>query len=601
MPATCTVAPSKTMSRNGVDGIGTHRKGPHLKNFERSKQLVVDGQAFLILGGELQNSSLTSAKYMREQWSKLKEANINTVLGCVPWEIVEPTEGQFDFTELDQIIQDARSHGLRLILLWFGAFKNGLRKCARCLTCRADSCVGQSTYAPAWVKTNSKRFPRSQLRKAGGVLETADVLSIFHDEAVKADARAFSALMTHLKQIDEQHSTVIMIQVENEVGLLGDSRDGCSAAEDCFTGLVPRELVEYLATNSQHLHPDLRKNLDNFQPDLESGNWVEVFGRSSRTDEIFMAYHYALFLERVAAAGRRGYDLPLYTNVWQNFSEEDADVGGPTVVGGGDEPGVYPSGGGVSGVLDIWLKFAPTLDFIAPDIYLNEYSSRCAKYRHLNQPLFIPEQRRDEYGARRSWHAIGTHQALGVAPFGVDTLTLDYNPYRKHFGLLASVQDIVLEAQRRPGSSLGFYFDERDESPNSRSTSHTAQFGEYGVCIERAFVFGKPGPGAGMIIHRSHSTFLLLGWGFQATFQSCSPRSIFTGILRMEEKEVVDGKLQTLRRLNGDETRSGKSCVMPNEAPDYGSFPVAITIPARTGISEVEVYSLLEEDGSRNE
>jgi hypothetical protein len=426
------------------------------------------------------------------------------------------------------------------------------------------------------------------------MVETADVLSIFHDEAVKADTRAFSALMTHLKQVDEQHSTVIMVQVENEVGLLGDTRDGCSTAEKHFDGPVPRELVEHLASNAQNLHPDLRKNLNHFQPDTKDGTWDEVFGRGPQTDELFMAYHYALYLEHVAAAGRREYDIPLYTNVWQNFSEEDAKVGGPTVVGGGDEPGVYPSGGGVSSVLDIWLKFAPSLDFIAPDIYLNEYSSRCAKYRHLNQPLFIPEQRRDEYGARRSWHAIGSHQALGIAPFGIDTLTLEDNPYRKHFGLLASVQDIVLEAQRRPGSLIGFYFDEYDES--SSPTSYTARFGAYEVRIERAFVFGTPGPGAGMIIHRSDAEFLLLGWGFQATFRSCLLRRTFTGILRMEEKEVVDGKLQTLRRLNGDETRSGTSCVMPNAAPDYGTFPVAVTIPARTGVAEIEVYSLLDEE-----
>jgi GH35 family endo-1,4-beta-xylanase len=118
--------PGYSGSDDHANRVGSHRKWPYLKEIERSKQLMVGGKPFLILGGELQNSSLTSATYMREQWSKLKEANINTILGCVPWEIIEPTEGQFDFTELDQIIQDARSHGLRLILLWFGAFKNGL-------------------------------------------------------------------------------------------------------------------------------------------------------------------------------------------------------------------------------------------------------------------------------------------------------------------------------------------------------------------------------------------------------------------------------------------------------------------------------------------
>ena len=89
------------------------------------RQLHVRGKPFLILGGELQNSSLTSAEYMEPVWQRLLDSHINTVLGCVTWELIEPVEGEFDFTELDLNIQTARQHGLHLILLWFGAFKNG--------------------------------------------------------------------------------------------------------------------------------------------------------------------------------------------------------------------------------------------------------------------------------------------------------------------------------------------------------------------------------------------------------------------------------------------------------------------------------------------
>jgi hypothetical protein len=458
---------------------------------------------------------------------------------------------------------------------------------------------GISTYAPAWVKKNHRRFPRAKLRKAGGTLETADVVSIFHPEAREADAKAFGMLMRHLKEIDEAYSTVIMVQVENETGLLGDSRDGSPAANNKFSQPVPAELVEYLSTNWETLHQDLKINLKSFKPAKWLASWEQVFGKSQQTDELFMAYHYARYLNHVAAAGKKEYNIPLYTNVWQNYFGHDGDNASPVVAAGGGDPGDYPSGGGVSGVLDIWMEFASNLDFIAPDVYLNDYASSCAKYRHRDQPLFIPEQRRDEYGARRIWKAFGSYQALGTSPFGIDTLEPETSPFTRHYGLLQRVQQIVIDAQRRPGSSMGFFFDEIPADGLDPSPPTIGQFGAFEVRIERSFVFGKPGPGAGMCIHLSGDRFLLIGWGFQAVFRALSPKATFTGILRMEEKVVTDvekGALKTCRHLNGDETRSGKFCIMPNEEPDYGGFPICVTIPARTMIAEVEVYSLEEEE-----
>ncbi len=262
---------------------------------------------------------------------------------------------------------------------------------------------------------------------------------------------------------------------------------------------------------------------------------------------------------------------------------------------GSSTPGEYPSGGGTSNVLDIWLKFAPSLDFISPDIYLQDYATLCAKYRHRNQPLFIPEQRRDEYGARRVWIAYGSHAALGTSPFGIDTLKAKDNPFVKHYGLLRSVSSLVLEAQRRPGSSVGFCFDELRPDGTDDSLPVTRQWAGYELTIERCFVFGKPGPGAGMVIHRGDGVFLLVGWGFQVRARALDRASGFTGILRFEEKVVQDetkGTLGTARRLNGDETRGGKYAMMPSEDPDYGGYPICVTIPARTMIAEVEFYSI---------
>ncbi|KAH8589561.1 family 35 putative beta-galactosidase glycoside hydrolase [Bisporella sp. PMI_857] len=555
---------------------------PYLEKLESSWQLWVDGRPFLMLGAELQNSSMSSANYMNGIWKNLVDMGINTVLGPVAWEDIEPEEGKFDFSVVTAIIASARTYGLRLILLWFGSFKNGM-----------------STYTPDWVKTDAKRFPRMLLQKDCGKLVNSGVLSIFHTECLDADLKAFTKLMAYLETADKDR-TVIMVQVQNEVGLLGDSRDRSKTADGLFEAPVPEEIVKFIADDWDNLLPDLQnnfsrvlKNIQKYASSPGTPSWKALFGDSAATDELFMAYHYALYLEKIAAAGRKKYNIPLFTNVWQKKPSTDA------VAGGGGTPGVYPSGGGVPEVLDIWQKFAPSLDCIAPDIYLNDYSTTLAKYRHHGQPLIIPEQRRDEYGARRIWEAFGTYQALLASPFGIDTLKAVDSPFTSHYKLLDSVSYFVLRAQRDPSSMVGFFFDELEADGSDLTPPRVAYLGDYELRISRAFVFGKPGPGAGIIFQLEPGRFLLVGCGFKVEFKATSTRSVFTGILRFDEKSVVDkatGTLRTERRLNGDETRSGAWANMPNEKPDPGQIPIPITIPARTMIAEVTVFSLEEEE-----
>jgi hypothetical protein len=211
------------------------------------------------------------------------------------------------------------------------------------------------------VKTNPERFPRAELRKAGGVVQTADVLSLFSEENMQADIKAFEKLLAHVREIDEGHHTVIMVQVENEPGLLFDSRDG-SALADAFFANVPSELVEFLEKDYDGLHGDLKKNLGPFAEGKQrEGSWESVFGKSAQTDELFMAYHYATYINEVASAGKAAYPLPLYTNVWQNYAGDNSANDFPIVAGGGGKPGDYPSGGGTSNVLDIWYVHTPSM------------------------------------------------------------------------------------------------------------------------------------------------------------------------------------------------------------------------------------------------
>ncbi len=258
---------------------------PHLQKQGTATQLIVDGKPFLALAGELHNSSATSLEYMKLVWPKLAAAKLNTVLAGVSWNQIEPQEGKFDFSVLDGVIRDARSENLRLVLLWFGSWKNAL-----------------SSYPPDWLKKDFKRFPRIQVQ-AG---QTIELLSTLSDANRDADARAFAALMRHVKEVDGQQHTVVMIQVENEVNVIGDSRDRSPVANKAFAGPVPKELMDYLQKHKDTLIPELRQ-LWETAGFRNAGTWEEVFGKGIATDEIFMAWNYARYIGRVAEAGKAEY------------------------------------------------------------------------------------------------------------------------------------------------------------------------------------------------------------------------------------------------------------------------------------------------------
>ncbi|KAH7405637.1 glycoside hydrolase superfamily, partial [Phaeosphaeria sp. MPI-PUGE-AT-0046c] len=569
---------------------------PHLlKTASSSHHLIVHNSPFLLLPAELHNSTLSSAPHMSATniWPSLASTHINTVLGSVSWRQIEPTEGSFDFSNLRAILADAREYGMKVILLWFGSYKNGM-----------------STYVPGWVKRDVGRFPRCHVFEAGGRKKTVEVLSPFCKEACEADGRAFGALMEWLRDEDGVANTVIMVQVENEVGLLGDARDRSRVADELFDAPVPIDLVRclHLKELKGGLHPEFVKRFPNFSS-LRAGTstWIDVFGKRDirNAEEIFMAYHFSRYVEHVAAAGKRIYPLPLYTNAWLNADNpaalDPSSLPSTIAVGGGDTPGIYPSGGPVPHCLDVYSFNCPSIDFFSPDIYFHNYETMCRDYSHDGQPLFIPEQQRTEKGARRIWSAYANYGALGCSPFGIDSATKEETrTWGKHFGLMHSVRKQILDAQAKgPGEMLGFFFDEFDATRKDKERSWTKVMGGFEVIIERAFVFGTPGPGAGMVIHQGEGKFLCIGWGFNVSFRSTNPKSTFTGILHVEEKEADPEtcELKTMRLLNGDETRGGKCLIMPNEDPDYGGFPVAVTIPARTAIAECWAYSLEEQEG----
>ena len=95
---------------------------PHLSLEHGAYQLIVDGAPFLVRGGELENSSASSADYLQELWPKLQAMHLNTVLAPAYWELIEPQEGHFDFSSIDHLVAGARQHRMKLVLLWFGSW-----------------------------------------------------------------------------------------------------------------------------------------------------------------------------------------------------------------------------------------------------------------------------------------------------------------------------------------------------------------------------------------------------------------------------------------------------------------------------------------------
>jgi beta-galactosidase GanA len=348
--------PVTTKNAPAVSSPRTSKEIPHLKKQGEATQLIVDGKPFLLLAGELHNSSSSSREYMKDIWPKLKSSGMNTVLAAVEWSLVEPSEGKFDFTVVDNLIDDARTYDLKLVLLWFGAWKNG-----------------QSHYMPEWVKSDYKRFPRVKAESG----KSLEIVSALGKETLLADSRAFAAMMKHIKEIDSSQRTVIMIQVQNEAGILGSPRDHSEIANAEFTASVPQELMDYLIKNKSTLLPELLEvwKTTSFKT---SGTWEEVFGKGVKTDEFFMAWNYARYFDVCAKSAKAEYSIPMFVNAWIVQPEDK-------------RPGDYPSGGPQAHVLDFYRAGASNIDLLCPDIYLPDFADICSLYARNNNTLFIPE------------------------------------------------------------------------------------------------------------------------------------------------------------------------------------------------------------------
>jgi len=526
---------------------------PSLKKQGTATQLIVDGKPFIMLGGELGNSSASSEADIERIFPKLQRMGLNTILVPAYWDLVEPEEGHYDFSLIDKTINQARTNDMKVIFLWFGAWKNSM-----------------SCYAPLWFKKDYKKYPRAYTQEG----RPMEIASAFSKNVLDADTRAFKRLMEHIALTDKEH-TVIMVQIQNEVGMLSSARDHSAEANALFNAEVPQELMQYLNKNKKTLHPQMLEKWGKLGF-KSKGTWQEIFGADVYTDEFFMAWHYARYIEQQALVARSIHNIPLFVNAAMNSRNR--------------KPGEYPSAGPLAHLIDIWNCGAPNIDFLAPDLYDKGFTDWVAKYALPNNLLFIPEIRRSANNGVQAFYIFGEHDAIGFSPFSIEGGS--DNPNDKSVLAYATLRELMplITKYNGKGAMNGLWFDEENkerilEIDDLRITCRHF----FSLPWDSRATDGSTWPeGGGIVLRLAKDEYIIAGSGIVMEFakkgeakaaleakdmgedgfaatggntlkqtpwsQSSRAGLGFVDVVKVEE----DGTFQRIRRLSGDETHQGR-------------------------------------------
>lgn len=494
---------------------------PVIKNDNGIPTLYVHDEPFFALSGEIHNSSSSNLEYMESNvWPNLKGLNMNSVIVPIYWETIEAVEGVYDYTLLDGLIRQARENDMHLILLWFGLWKNS-----------------ESMYVPTWMKQDTETYFRA--KKVNG--EPINTISPLCEAAIAKDAKAFANIMAHIKEIDETESTVIFIQVENEIGLLGTERDYSIVGNTAFEKEIPEILAKEYGV---------------------SGDWKSAFGIDA--EEYFMAYYFAKAVETITAAGQKEYLIPCYANAWLKQY--------PWYVGS------YPAGGPVKDVHKIWKLIAPSLFTLAPDIYVPYVANVLDEYSYEGNPLVVPEVRKDAVTASYCLYAFGKHNAICYSPFGIEELGLspdeiDKPPMEVMIALnidpsafdiagskeyLARTYDLVKQMQPLYLTYRGTEHLQSYVKKSETDYGTYLRFQNYDIAVAYAPKMPAKPLGAGIIYELDENKFLIIGMMCDLTFLPKAGENKKVDYLKLEEGEIINGQWRAGRILNGDEKMSLK-------------------------------------------
>lgn len=529
------------------------QKIPHLQKKGTATQLVVDEKPFLILGGELGNSSASSFQDIERDFPKLQKMGLNTVLVPAYWDLIEQEEGKYDFSLIDKAIDQARKNDLKVVFLWFGAWKNSM-------TC----------YAPLWFKKDYKKYLRAY-SKAGKPME---ITSSFSENVLNADNKVFGELIKHIASVDKSQGTVVMIQVENEIGMLEGARDYSKEANKIFDSQVSEHLIKFLTKNKKELHPSLSEKWGK-QGFKTKGNWQEIFGDNVYTDELFTAYSYAQYVEKLAKTARAIHNIPLYVNAAMNSRNR--------------KPGEYPAGGPLAHLVDIWHAGAPGIDMISPDLYDGEFATWSSKYKLHNNPLFVPEIKMTQNNGVQAFYAFGEHDAIGYSPFSIENNSESGSKrLSEAYSKLKELMPVLTKFQGE-GQSKGLLFDQKN-------TERIINFDDLKITAKHFFSLpwdprakdGSVWPeGGGLILRLAKDEYIIAGSGIVVEFEKENEKKEVqtkdlgedgfaaqggksqnqnswaggkrAGIGPVDEISIAEnGKFKYVRRLNGDQTHQGR-------------------------------------------
>jgi hypothetical protein len=485
---------------------------PRMEAYNGVRQLIVNKMPYVMLSGELHNSSSSSLEYMKPVWGKLKQMNLNTVIATVSWELFEPEEGKYDYTLVEGLIREARKNNFKLVFIWFATWKNSW-----------------STYAPAWVKKDLQRFPRMQ--NATG--KNTGALSAWGAATMLADAKAFVELMRFIKKIDSAEQTVLMMQIQNETGVLSTTRDRSPLAEQAFGQPVPEELLNSLRRQKDELTVELQQMMQHVGS-RSSGTWQEMFGYGA--DEVFMAWHLSRYTEYVTKAGKEIYPIPMYVNAWLDGSFSK------------DVIPDYPAGGPVSKMLNVWRAGAPSIDLLAPDIYLDDFKRVCAQYTLAGNPLFIPETNPDVRSAANVYYALGQYNAICFAPFAIDGFKEgEAKALGESYGSLAGFLPFWAKHSGK-GKNAGFTY--------TKDGKESFVLGEYRIEVQYGQKRDRDNDipeSCGLLLHVAPHEYYLTGRNIQVAFHVPEGSKGSVEIISMDDGEFVNGVWKPGRRMNGDE------------------------------------------------
>ncbi|NQU87952.1 MAG: DUF5597 domain-containing protein [Mariniphaga sp.] len=489
--------------------------------------LLVDGQPFFMLGGQAHNSSAWPAM-LPHVWSAIEAMHANTLEVPIYWEQIEPQPGKFDFSLIDTLLLQARERNKYLVLLWFATWKNG-----------------SNHYMPEWMKHDAEKYPNITGRNG----QPVDSPSPHTKAAMEADAKAFKAVMKYLKEADPQH-TVLMVQVQNEPGAWGSVRDYSPVAQKLFEGPVPKKL----------LNPEVLKALK--KPVVSKGTWQEVFGDDA--DEYFHAWSVASYIEYVAAAGKAVNKLPLYVN---------AALRDPLT---NPKASSYESGGPTDNVIPIWKVAAPSIDLLAPDIYLSG-SEKVLKvldlYARPDNVLMVPEIGGNSENTKYLYKVL-EHGGIGFSPFGIDNNGVGTDEAAAERLATLATEYAIIGPMMREMAKWAFEGKIKAVVEQEDHAEQTIDLGEWKAVV--TFGGGRRGTqanerpiGKAMVVKLSEGEFILIGTNCRFTFM---PQGANDGkawqYLKVKEGKYEDGKFKLLRIRNGDETDWG--------GPRFGAVPAVL-------------------------